>query len=173
VPSFHALGSRTEYSRHRVLKKRRSTPRYLDTLTLPMLPPASLSLRYQNGVASEMAPNATKRPLRGTLQQHSETSSRPQATRSCSTPGKPVVRPSHAPPTTTSPPNVRSCAPYRLDTPPSPCRPEGRRGEHTTNSHRPEGLGSRTTSLSPVTPSVHHRNASPLASSPPWQATTR
>jgi hypothetical protein len=47
VPSIRALSSCTECSRHRVLKKRRSTSQYLDAPTKPMLPSVSLDLRYQ------------------------------------------------------------------------------------------------------------------------------
>jgi len=58
-------------------------------------------------------------------------------------------------PTTTRPLHTRGCTSYRLDT----RSPLGKPSSDTTNSHWPEGLRSRATSLLSVTSRCPNRNA--------------
>lgn len=168
MPSFHALGPCTEYSRHRVLKSveaHRSTSMPLQSRCCHQ----RLSICVINVVTCSQYVKCQQTSLagshsRGTRKLHSGAGNSLFAY-----PRQAWCRFVANPTTITSPPYVRSCTPYRLDARSTPGKPS----KDTTHSHRPEGLSSRTTSPPPVASGVHHRNASPLVLHTLWQAKAR
>ena len=136
MPSFHALGSCTESSRHPVLKSveaHRSTSMPLrcrcchqrsllrhqrrHVWSAPKCQHTSLA-GYHTGRTQQLRHTARNRFLACARQAWSKSVSNPT--------------------TTPTPPHTRSCTSYRLDAPPEPGKPS----LDTTNSHRPEGLRS-------------------------------